>query len=206
MAGTVFIVSAPSGAGKTTLCRKAVDFFPDLRHSVSYTTRAPRHGEVNGVDYWFVDAAAFDRMEQAGEFLEHAVVHGRRYGTSRKDLEGLLRKGLDVILDIDVQGAGTVKASIPGGVYVFILPPSLEACEARLHGRGKDSPEEIRRRLDIARGEIRKAPLYDYIIINDELDHAFDALKSIITAEGARKERMMPRVREVFGKALGPGV
>ncbi|MBI5467723.1 MAG: guanylate kinase [Deltaproteobacteria bacterium] len=197
--GVPFIVSAPSGAGKTTLCKMAVAFFPGLRHSISYTTRPPRAGEVDGEDYRFIDDAGFDRMVESGEFLEYAGVHGKRYGTSRKDLSGLLDEGTDVILDIDVQGAEKVRGRLSGGVYIFILPPSVEACEERLRSRGKDSPEEIKKRLRIALDEIKKAQEYQYIIINDNLTAAFEKLKSIMIAEKAASRRMMPRVAELFG-------
>ena len=199
MKGIPFIVSAPSGAGKTTLCKKAVAFFPGLRHSVSYTTRPPRAGEVNGEDYWFIENSEFDRMAESGEFLEYAGVHGKRYGTSKKDLLGLLEKGIDVILDIDVQGAEKTRGRLSGGVYIFILPPSVEACEERLKTRASDSPEEIKKRLKIALDEIKKAPEYQYIIINDDLDAAFEKLRSIIISEKAASRRMMSKVRELFG-------
>ncbi len=199
MRGIPFIVSAPSGAGKTTLCKMAVDFFPDLRHSISYTTRPPRDGEADGVDYRFVDDAAFDRMAERGEFLEHAGVHGKRYGTARKDLAAVIDAGLDIILDIDVQGAEKIKKTLEGGVYIFILPPSVEECERRLKTRAKDSPEEIEKRLRIALEEIRKAPAYEYIIINERLEEAFEKLKSVIVAERSKSARMMERVRKLFG-------
>ncbi|MBI1912987.1 MAG: guanylate kinase [Deltaproteobacteria bacterium] len=199
MSGIPFIVSAPSGAGKTTLCKKAVDFFANFRHSISYTTRKPRPGEVNGVDYKFVDDAEFDRMIEWDEFIEHAGVYGRRYGTSQADLETLLSQGYDVILEIDVQGAQSVRGKLKGGVSVFILPPSIEACEERLKGRGKDSPEEIQKRLRIAEAEIGKAPEYDYIIINDKLEEAFEIFKSIIIAEKAKTPKMLDKVEKLFG-------
>lgn len=199
MSGIPFIVSAPSGAGKTTLCKMAVDFFPDLRHSISYTTRSPRPGEVDGVDYKFIDEAAFSRMVERGEFLEYADVYGKKYGTSRKDLEALLSGGLSVILEIDVQGAETVRKKLEGGVHVFILPPSIEACEARLRTRGKDSEEEISKRLRIALEEVRKAPQYDYIIINDRLEEAFEDFKAIIMAEKRKTTRMLGKVKKAFG-------
>jgi len=199
MKGIAYIVSAPSGAGKTTLCKMAVDFFPGLRHSVSYTTRPPRAGEVDGEDYRFVSDHEFDRMIEEGEFLEHAGVHGKRYGTSRKDLSAMLSAGTDVILDIDVQGAEKVRERLSGGVCIFILPPSVEACEQRLKSRGKDSEQEIQKRLKIALDEIKKAGDYRYIIINDALDEAFEKLKAIIVAEKAASPRMMPRVEELFG-------
>ncbi len=200
--GSSFIVSAPSGTGKTTLCKKAVDFFPDLRHSVSYTTRQPRPGEINGVDYWFVDEPAFDRMVERNEFLEYASVFGKKYGTSRKDLEGMLSRGLDVILDIDVQGAEKVMKTLTEGVYIFILPPSIEACEERLMLRGKDGPEEIKKRLKIAIDEIKKASGYEYIIINNELEQAFEKLKSIIISEKSKSKRMLKTVKEIFGSVF----
>jgi len=199
MAGISFIVSAPSGAGKTTLCKMAVDFFPDLRHSVSYTTRPPRPGEVDGVDYCFVDDAGFDRMVASGEFLEHAVVHGRRYGTARADLAAVTSKGLDIILDVDVQGAENIRKTLSGGVYIFIIPPSIDECRRRLMSRAKDPGPEIERRLKIALEEISRAPKYEYIIINEELDEAFERLKSIIIAERSKSSREMGRVIKLFG-------
>ena len=200
--GIAFIVSAPSGAGKTTLCKMAVDFFQDLRHSISYTTRQPRPGEINGVDYWFVDERTFDNMIGNGEFLEYASVFGRRYGTSRIDLERMLSGGLNVILDIDVQGAGNARKVLDNGVYIFILPPSVKACEERLKLRGKDDPEEIKKRLKIALDEIKQAPQYEYIIINDVLDNAFEKLKSIIISERSKSKIMMRSVSKIFGGVL----
>ena len=202
MKGIAYIISAPSGAGKTTLCRMAAAHFPEVRNSVSYTTRKPRPGEVDGRDYWFVEDEAFDRTLDSGEFLEYAGVYGRRYGTSKKDLEALLDQGWSVILEIDVQGADKVRQTLKGGVYIFILPPSLEACEKRLIARGKDSPEDIRKRLKIAEEEIKKAPSYDYLIVNDELDMAFEVLKSVMTAQKAATSRMEGRLRELFGDIL----
>lgn len=199
MAGIPFIVSAPSGAGKTTLCKMAVDFFADLRHSVSYTTRAPRPGEERGVDYCFVDDAEFDRMVASGEFLEHAGVHGKRYGTARAGITSVTDAECDVILDIDVQGAEKIKENLSGGVYIFIIPPSIDECRRRLTARAMDPEDEIERRLKIAIEEISRAPKYEYIIINEELDEAFERLKSIITAERSKSSRMMERVIKLFG-------
>src|SRR3972149_5518670 len=167
MRGIPFIVSVPSGAGKTTLYKMAVGHFPDLRHSISYTTRGPRPGDKNGLDYWFVDEKTFEGMVLGGEFIEYAAVHDRWYGTSRKDLDAQLSAGIDVILEIDVQGAEKIKRALEGGgVYVFILPPSVEACKERLTIRGRDNPLEIEKRLEIALGEIKRAFEYDYVIIN----------------------------------------
>jgi guanylate kinase len=197
--GVPFVVSGPSGAGKTTLYKMAVDFFGDLRHSVSYTTRRPRAGETNGVEYHFIDDATFDRMVEEGEFFEYASVHGRKYGTSRTDLELMLDDGMDVMLEIDVQGAHKLKRVMEGGVYVFIIPPSIEECRTRLTGRGQDDPDEITRRLNIAIEEIKNAPEYDYIIVNDVVEESFDLLKSVVVSERIRSERTSGRVREIFG-------
>lgn len=202
MKGIAYVISAPSGAGKTTLCRMAAQHFPEIRNSVSYTTRKARPGEVDGRDYWFVDDEAFDRMVESGEFLEHAGVYGRRYGTSKKDLEALLDEGWSVILEIDVQGAEKVRERLKGGVYIFILPPSLKACEERLRSRGKDGPEEIRKRLKIAEEEIRKAPGYDYLIVNDDLGRAFEELKAVMVAQKSASWRMDERLRDMFGDIL----
>ncbi len=199
MSGIAYIVSAPSGAGKTTLCKMAAEKFPDIRNSVSYTTRKQRPGEVNGVDYWFVDDAVFDGMVERGEFLEYADVYGKKYGTSKKDLDAMLEKGLSVILEIDVQGADNVRKRMEGGVYIFILPPSLKASEERLVGRGKDTPEEIKRRLGIAVDEIRRAPEYDYIVVNDNLERAFETFSSIVRAEKARSPRVREALKGYFG-------
>lgn len=202
MKGIAYIISAPSGAGKTTLCKMAAEHFPEIRNSVSYTTRPPRPGEVPGRDYWFVSDETFDAMVANDEFLEHAGVYGRRYGTSRKDLEALLDEGRSVILEIDVQGAARVRETLRDGVYIFILPPSLEACERRLKQRGKDSPEDIRKRLKIAEEEIRKAPEYDYIIVNDDLRRAFDELKAVMMATRSASARMRETLQELFGRVL----
>lgn len=200
--GVLFIVSAPSGAGKTTLCKMAVDFFPDLRHSVSYTTRQPRDGEINGIDYNFVSQKTFDKMLERGEFLEWAEVHGCKYGTSIKDLNTLIAKGLDVILDIDVQGAKQVKkwAKIYSilKTFLFILPPSMAVCEQRLKNRGKDDKETIEKRIENARREIKESIWYDYIIINDDINAAFERFKSVIIAEKSKRGIMLNRVKKLF--------
>lgn len=205
--GILFIVSAPSGAGKTTLCRMAVDYFSDLRHSISYTTRLPRDGEQNGVDYHFVSKEIFQGMIERGEFLEWAEVHGNRYGTSLNDIQLLLKNGLDIILDIDVQGARQVKKQLsvkndPLAVFVFILPPSLEACEQRIRNRGKDNHETILSRLENAKSEIKELVWYDYLIINENIEDAFERLKSIIMAEKSRREIMTAQVKKLYGEVL----
>jgi len=196
--GIPFIISGPSGAGKTTLYKMALERIPGVRHSVSYTTRPPRAGDVDGLDYHFVSDERFDEMVARGEFLEHAHIHGNRYGTGKKDLEGLLATGAHVILEIDVQGAASLRSALEDAVYIFIAPPSIEACEKRLSARGKDSPEVIERRVRAAVEEISHAPEYDYIILNEEVDPAFETLRSIIRAEETRTVRVMERLKELF--------
>lgn len=188
--GNIFIISAPSGAGKTTLCKEIVKVLPNLRFSVSYTTRQPRTGEVNGEDYYFIDEKRFREMIGNNEFAEWAEVHGNYYGTSKKVLDDIIDSGLDVILDIDIQGAAQIKKNIEGGVYIFVLPPSIEELRRRLDIRGQNRPDEIQRRLQRAIDEIREYKNYDYVIVNDRFEEALNALKSIIIAEGKRVKRM----------------
>ena len=196
--GVLYIVSAPSGAGKTTLCTMAVKHFPTLEHSISYTTRAPREGETDGVEYRFVDDKTFDKMVGAGEFVENALVHGNRYGTSGPDLIKLLEKGCDVIIEIDVQGAAQLKEKFSEAVFIFIVPPSIKACKERLMSRGKDSDDVISKRLVQAMEEIREARKYDYIVINDLLDRVFVVFKAVIMAEKVRKKRIVDSVEALF--------
>jgi guanylate kinase len=193
------VVSAPSGAGKTSLCEEAVRQIPDLVHSVSYTTRIPRPHEVEGRDYYFVDEGTFQRMVEAGEFAEWARVHGNLYGTSKGLLEGHLAAGQDVILDIDTQGAAQLKRVYPEGIFVFILPPSWEQLERRLQARQSDPPEEIERRLRKAREEMKSYRDYDYVIINDVLERAAGRLCAIIVAERSRSSRLDSGFREALG-------
>ncbi len=196
--GIPFIISGPSGAGKTTLYKMALERIPGVRHSVSYTTRPPRPGDVDGLDYHFVTEEVFEDMAARGEFIEHAHIHGNRYGTGKKDLEELLATGAHVILEIDVQGAASLRGALEGAVYIFIAPPSIEACEERLSARGKDSPEVIERRVRAAMEEISHAPEYDYVILNDEVDAAFETLRSIIRAEEVRTARLIERLKGLF--------
>ncbi|MCL4490401.1 MAG: guanylate kinase [Nitrospirae bacterium] len=181
--GNLFVISAPSGAGKTTLCAMLCETFPNVRHSVSYTTRAPRPGETNDVHYTFVYADEFRTMIGKGEFIEWAEVHGNFYGTSRKRIEEMMHAGLDVILDIDVQGAKQMREKVPDSTFVFILPPSMDVLRERLTGRMSDSDEVIRRRLKNAGDEIREYKNYNYVIVNDTLEAALKELISIIIAE-----------------------
>jgi guanylate kinase len=184
-AGRLFVVTAPSGAGKTSLIDALVRADPSLKLSVSYTTRAPRPGEKDGVDYHFVDDAAFLAMQARGEFLENAEVHGYRYGTSKKVITEALARGEDLILEIDWQGARQVRAVYPGCVGIFILPPSIEELERRMRSRGQDADAVIRRRLDNARGEMEHAGEFDYAIINKDFDTARQELAGIIQKERA---------------------
>jgi guanylate kinase len=183
--GTLFVITAPSGAGKTSLIDALVRADPSLQLSVSYTTRAPRPGEKDGVDYHFVDDAAFLAMQAHGEFLESAEVHGYRYGTSKKVITEALARGEDLILEIDWQGARQVRAVYPGCVGIFILPPSIEELERRMRSRGQDADAVIRRRLDNARGEMEHAGEFDYAIINKDFDSARQELAAIIQKERA---------------------
>jgi len=187
--GALFVISAPSGAGKTSLCKEIVDIIPGLRHSVSYTTRPIRKGEVDGVDYHFVDAETFSGMIAADAFAEWAEVHGNRYGTALETLETARQTGCDLLLDIDCQGAVLLKSKQVQGVNIFILPPSMTELDRRLRERQTDSDAVIEKRLVNARGEIAQAGWYDYWVFNDDFNLALEQLKSIITAETCRAAR-----------------
>lgn len=178
--GTLFVVSAPSGAGKTTLCRKLLKKDNSLRLSVSYTTRQPRKGETNGVDYSFITKPRFLKMVERGEFAEWAVVHGNLYGTSLKRLRQMTRAGHDILLDIDIRGALQIRKNYANAVFIFILPPSLKVLRERLLKRGTDRKDVIAQRLDNAKAEIAYYKDYDYVIINDDLDRAYRELESVI--------------------------
>lgn len=188
--GQLFIISAPSGAGKTTILGRVMTELPGLAFSVSHTTRPPRAGEVDGRDYHFVDRPTFERLRAAGDFLEWAEVHNNLYGTSRSAVAGQLAAGSDVILDIDVQGARQVR-QLPelAPVSLFILPPSLVELEKRLSGRGTDKPEVIRLRLENAAREIGQCGGYDHRIINDQLEEAVEMVKAVILAARSRSGR-----------------
>jgi guanylate kinase len=188
--GTLVVVSAPSGAGKTTLCHEVRSLVPHLYYSVSYTTRAPRPGEVNGRDFHFVSTAQFVAMRNRDEFAEWAIVHGHLYGTPARALEGALGRGLDVLLDIDTHGARQLRQRYPEAVSVFIMAPSLAELEARLRERKSDAPGEIERRLSRAREEIAAWRQYDYLIINRDVKEAVDQLATIIHAERWRTSRL----------------
>ena len=195
--GLLFIVSAPSGAGKTTLVERLVEAIPHLRMSRSYTSRPAREGETDGVDYNFVTRARFEAMIDAGDFLEWAPVFGNLYGTCASETEALRASGHDVVLVIDVQGARKVRAQGVGTSAVFVMPPSFEVLEQRLRGRSKDSEAEIQRRLQVARDEVAAFAEYDYVIVNDELPAAVDRLRSIVMAERARLEPMRDQAETI---------
>jgi guanylate kinase len=185
--GLLFVVSAPSGAGKTSLCRAVTDALENLRHSISYTTRKPRPGEIDGRDYYFVTEDRFRDMTDAGDFAEWAEVHSNFYGTSRRVLDGMRDEGIDVILDIDTQGAKQIKTKYGGQtVFIFVMPPSLEILEERLRNRKSDHENEIKKRMQRARDEIRDYSMYDYVIVNRDFERALVELRSIITAERSR--------------------
>ena len=200
--GRLFIVSAPSGAGKTTLCqnltgagkaaarRNRSSIIQNLKHSVSYTTRPMRYGEINNRDYTFIKEDVFRRMASKDEFIEWAEVHGNLYGTSRKRLEAMLDKGINVILDVDTQGARQIRKKYKDGIYIFILPPSLRALKERLKKRMCNSKEEIQRRLKRAADEIREYKKYDYVIINRVFDTAIEEMKAIIASEKLRTDNI----------------
>ncbi len=184
--GLLFVVSAPSGAGKTSLCRAVTGAVENLTHSVSYTTRKPRPGEIDGRDYFFVVQERFQEMLDAGDFAEWAEVHSNLYGTSRRVLENMVSKGVDIILDIDTQGAKQIKTKCDSAVFIFILPPSLDILEERLRNRKSDQEDEIQRRMGRSREEIKDYRMYDYLIINRDFDRALAELRAIVIAERCR--------------------
>jgi len=196
--GTLFIVSSPSGGGKGTLIRQVLAVVPNLSYSVSYTTRAPRLGEVDGREYFFVTRDIFDEMVAAGEFLEWACVHGNFYGTAKNQIAEETAAGEDIILEVDVQGAASVRQLLMDSVSIFILPPSLDVLRQRLLARGTDTPDQLAVRLCNAPNELRQYSAFDYVIINDEIDRAAGQLASIIYAERARCMRQESLVREVI--------
>ncbi len=203
---TVFIISAPSGSGKSTLVSRLLNEIALLAFSVSYTTRKPRAREIEGQAYHFIDRAEFERRLAANEFLEWADVFGNYYGTHADALENAIKLGKDLVLDIDVQGAAQLKKRIPDAVTIFVLPPSREVLEQRLRARSQDAEEVIRRRLADAAREIRNYRLYDYVLVNDDLDLAAETLKAIVRAERVRRIRVEEKVQPIldtFNQALG---
>jgi guanylate kinase len=193
------LISAPSGGGKTTLCRQLLEARPDMARAITCTTRAPRAGETDGVDYYFLDAAAFLQRVQAGDFLEHATVYGNSFGTLKTEALGNLRRGKDVLLNVDVQGAAAIRACAGADaelkralVPVFLTPPSLAVLEQRLKNRGTDSPAVIQKRLGVARQEIAQWKNFDYLIISDSIPEDLRRMQAIIEAEKMRSVRALP--------------
>lgn len=200
--GIPFVVSAPSGTGKTTVCRALVAADPGLRFSISHTTRPPRPGERDGVDYCFVSRERFAELVAEGAFLEHAEYAGNLYGTSWAAIDGPLAEGVDLLLEIEVQGAAQVRARRRDARLVFLLPPSLDALEARLRGRGSDGPDVIRARLELARRELGAVELFDYAIVNDDLAGCVAAVREVIAAE--RRGDPAPALRRHGRDAVWP--
>ncbi|MDD2366907.1 MAG: guanylate kinase [Desulfuromonadaceae bacterium] len=196
--GLILILSAPSGAGKTSLCRELFKTFPDIKESVSYTTRAPRPAEIEGQAYHFVSNEEFEKMVAEDAFAEWAFVHGNMYGTALSTLEEARKNGIDLILDIDCQGALKLKEQFDGGVYVFIMPPSMGELRRRLEGRSSDAQEIIERRILRAAEEIKEARWYDYIIINDDFSIACRELAAILIAHRRKTFRMLEKVGKLF--------
>ena len=190
----LIVISGPSGVGKGTIYNKLLDNDPSLTFSVSVTTRGPRPGETDGIDYFFISDEEYQKLVAEDAFVEHATVHGHSYGTLKSQVEEKMEKGLNVVLDIDPQGARSVMASCPDCVSIFLLPPSYESLRQRLYGRNTDDPKEIERRLGNARGEIEQVHLYQYVVVNDNLELAYDQVSAIITAEKQRTNRYHPVV------------
>ena len=201
----LYIVSAPSGSGKTTLLKRVMDYFPDIKFSISYTTRPPRPGERDGKDYYFISPQRFQQMVKEKAFAEWAEVLGNRYGTPLDSIREIRSQGIDLMLDIDSQGARQIKERFNGGVFIFILPPSLEALKQRLKARGGDEQEVIEFRVSKARDEMKQAVWYNYAVINDNFEEAVEQLKSIIIAERCRWERVLKRRSLNLGGDLWQG-
>jgi len=195
--GSIIVISAPSGAGKSTLVKRLLAAMPDLRFSVSYTTRSPRPGEKKGRDYFFVTRERFQRMIAAEEFVEWADVFGHLYGTSCQQLRAAQKAGKDILLDIDVQGHRQVRKKLPEAVSILVLPPSFRELARRLRARHSDTPEVIQRRLRNARREIRHWPEYDYLVVNDWLPQAVQALRAAVEAARVRRQVQQERARHI---------
>lgn len=193
--GMLLVLSGPSGVGKGTVCKALRPQMPDLVYSVSATTRAPREGEVNGVNYFFKSKREFQEMIEQDELLEWAEYVGNFYGTPRRFVKETIESGRDVILEIEVQGALQVKQKFPEGIFIFLAPPDLVELKKRIVGRGTESEESIRKRMDMARYEIELMDQYDYVVVNDQIDCACDRIKAIVTAEHLKKERQIDKYR-----------
>jgi len=195
---SLVVVSAPSGAGKSTVLSRVLTEMEGLRFSVSHTTRPPRSGEQQGVHYHFVSDGDFEGLKREGAMLEWAEVHGHYYGTSRRELERAVEEGVDLLLDLDVQGAAQVRIKVDDAVTLFILPPSYGDLERRLRGRGEEDEASIRRRLEVAREEVSLAPEYDYAVVNDDLDRCVESVKSVVRAARCRTKGMSGTIRRIL--------
>jgi guanylate kinase len=189
MSGILYIISAPSGTGKTEVTRRLLTLFAKLARSISYTTRPPRGTERHGIDYVFISKETFSDMEQRGAFAEWAEVHGNSYGTGRAQIDMELSLGNDIVFDIDYQGARQLRVAYPSAVSIMLLPPSMSVLEQRLRGRGTDSEDTIRLRMNNARGEIAQYQIFDYLVVNDDLDEAVRKISAILVAQKCRRER-----------------
>ena len=194
--GMLLVVSGPSGTGKGTLCERLLRSDPTIMFGVSAPTRKPREGEIDGVHYHFIDEERFEKMLDEKAFLEHATVHGHRYGTPKDQVERAIEEGRNILLDMDPQGVLSVMSAMPETVSIFILPPSYSALRERLHTRNTDDPDEILKRLSNAYGEVRLLKHYTYALVNDRLDQAFGMLSAIIMAEKHRTTRYFPEIYE----------
>jgi guanylate kinase len=201
--GKLFVIAAPSGAGKTSLVRALMQRVPTLRFSISYTTRTPRPNEIPGRDYFFVEHVEFERMVAAGEFLEHARVYDNYYGTSKPQVESILREGENVLLEIDWQGAQQIRRALPECESIFILPPSREALEQRLRGRQTDNDEVIARRLRDSIADMSHWNEFDYVVVNDDFDHATAQLETIVAGRGTALRRDRPELETLLPRLLG---
>jgi guanylate kinase len=198
MLGNLFIISSPSGGGKGTLIREVLRIVPNIGYSISFTTRKMRVGEEHGKHYFFVNRGEFENLIERGEFLEYAEVHGNFYGTSKTQVEKMTNDGRDVILEIDVQGANSIRAKMPKAVSIFILPPAFEVLKTRLVLRQTESDEELAIRLRNSRGEVEDYKDFDYVIINDEVEKATNDLKTAILAERLRKDRQIEKIETIL--------
>ncbi len=198
--GTFIVVSAPSGTGKSSICKRFLQAYPEIQFSVSYTTRLPRPGEVNGKDYFFISREEFQKRRKQGDFAESAENYGNLYGTSIRAMKESLAKGTTVLLDIEPRGAKKIKENFRGGAFVFILPPSREELLKRLEGRGHESAEIIRARYDRAESELKEISWYDYVIFNDDLETAVHQLSSIYIAQRCKRSKLQTKIKKFMNK------
>lgn len=199
--GNIFVISGPSGTGKSTIRKKLLSIFPHLKFSVSYTTRPLRKEEKEGIDYHLISHKQFEEMINKGEFAEWAEVHGHLYGTPAQPLKSAIAKGEDILLEIDVQGGEKIKTTFPEAVLIFILPPNFKELENRIHTRAMDNQEEIKRRLQIARREIIAGKNYHYLVLNDSLEHCLQQIKPIIISQSYRTERQISLLNKIIANS-----